>query len=105
MALCWWRLQSPGAPVADASLSLPNPQQVPDIVDAALREADADHDGAVNMADFRSFLDSRTDDSLALFDPRLSRDGASSGSDDSGCEAGGPQGGGEEGGSRSRREG
>lgn len=76
---------------------------MPDIVDAALREADADHDGAVNMADFRSFLDSRTDDSLALFDPRLSRDGASSGSDDSGSDATGAEGSGSASGSGDRR--
>ena len=57
--------------------------QIPDIVDAALREADTDHDGAVDLQDFKKFLDSKTDDSLALFDPRLSsRDGSdSSGSD------------------------
>ncbi|KAL4856185.1 Calcium-dependent protein kinase 16 [Chlorella vulgaris] len=56
--------------------------EVPDMVDAALREADADHDGAVDLQDFKAFLASKTDDSLALFDSRLSRDG----SDGSGSE-------------------
>lgn len=73
------------------------PAQVPDMVEAALREADTDHDGAVDLQDFKNFLASKTDDSLSLFDPRLSRDGADSGG--SGSE-GGAEGGGEGGGSR-----
>lgn len=58
--------------------------EVPDVVDAALREADANHDGKLDLADFKSFLESKTDDSLSLFDSRVSRDG--SGSDGSGSE-------------------
>ncbi len=51
--------------------------QVPDVVEAALREADADHDGSVGLADLKSFLMSQaTDDSLSLFDSRVSRDGS-----------------------------
>ncbi|KAL4433462.1 hypothetical protein ABPG77_010315 [Micractinium sp. CCAP 211/92] len=56
--------------------------EVPDIVDAALREADADHDGKLDLQDFKSFLESKADDSLSLFESRISRDG--SGSDGSG---------------------
>ena len=59
--------------------------EVPDMVEAALREADADHDGQVDLADFRAFLASRADDSLSLFESRVSRDGSgSSGSDEDG---------------------
>ncbi|PSC69548.1 calcium-dependent kinase 17 [Micractinium conductrix] len=62
--------------------------EVPDIVDAALREADKNHDGALDLEDFKAFLSKdRTDDSLALFDSRVSRDG--SGSDGSGSDGGG----------------
>lgn len=52
-------------------------------MEAALREADADHDGTISEQDFRSFLAAATDDRLDLFDARVSRDGAASGSDSS----------------------
>ena len=68
---CRWRCRWPR-----------NEPQIPDMVDAALREADADHDGQVDLQDFKTFLASKTDDSLSLFDSRVSRDGSdSSGSD------------------------
>lgn len=60
--------------------------QFPDTVGAALREADADHDGKLGLEDFKSFLESKTDDSLALFDSRVSRDGSGSDSGGSGSE-------------------
>lgn len=66
--------------------------EVPDMVDAALREADADHDGKVDLQDFKSFLDSKTDDSLLLFDARLSRDGSDSSGSDGGDGGGGGEG-------------
>ncbi|PRW20925.1 calcium-dependent kinase 26-like [Chlorella sorokiniana] len=56
--------------------------EFPDTVEAALREADRDHDGVVSMQDFKEFIESKTDDSLSLFEARVSRDG--SGSDSSG---------------------
>ena len=62
------------------------------MVDAALREADADHDGKVDLQDFKSFLDSKTDDSLLLFDARLSRDGSDSSGSDGGDGGGGGEG-------------
>ncbi len=42
----------------------------------------ADHDGKLDLQDFKSFLESKADDSLSLFESRISRDG--SGSDGSG---------------------
>lgn len=67
--------------------------QFPDEVEAALREADRDHDGTISEQDFRAFLDAATDDRLDLFDARVSRDGAGSGSDGSGSDAPGKSGG------------
>ena len=58
----------------------------PDTVDAALREADSDHDGVVSLQDFRAFLEARQDDDLQLFESRLR---GSSDSDSSGSSSGG----------------
>ena len=93
--VAWWDVRRhsscnssvpPAAGLLAHHLPLPlptaTPLQVPDMVDAALREADADHDGQVDLQDFKTFLASKTDDSLSLFDSRVSRDGSdSSGSD------------------------
>ena len=75
-------LYTPLAPSPPPPPPGPPPLQIPDMVDAALREADADHDGQVDLQDFKTFLAGKTDDSLSLFDSRVSRDGSdSSGSD------------------------
>lgn len=39
------------------------------------------------MDDFRRFLEAPTDDKLGLFEARVSRDGAASGSDSSGSDS------------------
>lgn len=52
-------------------------------MEAALREADRDHDGVVSEQDFREFLAAATDDKLNLFEARVSRDGSGSDSSDS----------------------
>jgi len=54
---------------------------VSDMVDAAIREADSDGDGALSFGDFRSFLASHESD-LQFFDDRKSGSGGSSSSDD-----------------------
>ncbi|KAK9868544.1 hypothetical protein WJX84_003705 [Apatococcus fuscideae] len=44
---------------------------VPDEVDAAIREADLDGDGVINLQEFEEFLTSNANDALDLFETRL----------------------------------
>lgn len=60
----------------------------PDEVDAALREADTDHDGVVSLDEFKAFLGAAQDDALELFDARLRSSGSGSSGSGSDGEGG-----------------
>eukprot|EP00887_Chlorella_sp_A99_P001826 scaffold19.g1826.t1 len=60
----------------------------PDEVDAALREADTDHDRVVSLDEFKAFLGAAQDDALELFDARLRSSGSGSSGSGSDGEGG-----------------
>jgi hypothetical protein len=45
--------------------------EVEDFVNAALREADVDHDGGLSLEEFRALVSGRHESSLDLFEARL----------------------------------
>ena len=60
-----------GAAELEAALCGEEGCEVPDTVAAALRDADADHDGGISLEEFRAFLASHRSDALSLYDARL----------------------------------
>ena len=58
-----------GTQIVESSISLN--MQVPDEVDAAIREADLDGDGEITLEEFEQLLTQNANDALDLFETRL----------------------------------
>lgn len=64
-------LPTPALPRARPPPTTPAHPQAPDVLHAALREAELSPKGGITLLEFRRFLAAQLQDGLDLFDPRL----------------------------------